>query len=213
MEPLLLCPVRHAAWLFDEVGPSIPAWTGMYLSSTDEGRSWTSPTAPPAGLLGPAKNKPVLLSNVDIVCGTSNETFRSWACWVEISRDGGASWSRHGPIIAPSSSAQPQGTPESPSAIWDARAHKLILPQQHSGVIQPTVWEAAAGRLKMLMRATRRVGFVCSAESDYYGRTWSETDPHSSPTRPCADTLAVLHLVQSSDATSLGCPNSHGRTR
>jgi predicted neuraminidase len=40
-------------------------------------------------------------------------------------------------------------------------------------VIQPAIWEYAAGRLKMLMRATRRVGCICQSTSDDMGYTWS----------------------------------------
>jgi predicted neuraminidase len=65
------------------------------------------------------------------------------------------------------------GVGEPISAVWDVAAQTLVLPQQHYGVIQPTVWEHAPGQLKMLMRATQRVGYVCAASSQDYGRTWS----------------------------------------
>ncbi len=45
-----------------------------------------------------------------------------------------------------------------------------------SGVIQPTLWEYAPGRVKMLMRSTQRVGCVCASVSDDYGRTWSPAE-------------------------------------
>jgi len=172
--PVLFRDETDRLWLFYKAGPAVPAWTGIYIQSLDEGQTWSAPTALPAGLLGPAKNKPIVLSNGDIVCGTSNETWRSWTCWVEISGDGGETWSKHGPITAPESSGYPpMGVDEPTSATWNATSHEVILPQQHSGVIQPTVWEYAPGHLKMLMRATQRVRFVCSACSGDYGRTWS----------------------------------------
>jgi predicted neuraminidase len=92
---------------------------------------------------------------------------------VEISGDGGRTWSKHGPIAAPGFPACTRASDDLVSATWDAASGELLLPQNHAGVIQPTVWEYAPGRLKMLMRATRQVGGVCASLSDDYGRTWS----------------------------------------
>jgi predicted neuraminidase len=170
-------------WLFYKAGPSVPAWTGVYQRSYDEGHTWSAPTYLPAGLLGPAKNKPIALSNGETLCGTSSESWRAWACWVEVwtPNDEPADsqpvvdwrWSRHGPIVAPGFSGRDGGNDGVISATWDASAQRLLLPRAHAGVIQPTLWEVAPGRVKMLMRSTQRVGCVCSAESSDYGRTWS----------------------------------------
>ncbi len=161
-------------WLFYKAGPTVPAWTGLFIRSSDGGHSWSSPVMLPAGLLGPAKNKPITLSNGDILCPTSSETWQSWACWVEISSDGGSSWTRHGPITVAGDDSKAARSDQI-SAVWDAEAQKLLLPQAHRGVIQPTVWEYAPGKLRMLMRATQRIGSVCLADSMDYGRTWSAT--------------------------------------
>jgi predicted neuraminidase len=66
-----------------------------------------------------------------------------------------------------------QATPEVISAEWDTTTRTLLIPQTHRGVIQPALWEHAPGRLRMLMRPTRRIGRVCLASSDDFGRTWS----------------------------------------
>ena len=171
--PVLFRDTTDTVWLFYKAGPTIPAWTGASMKSHDGGQTWSAPTALPAGLIGSAKNKPVILSNGDIVCGTSSESWRSWACWVEVSGDGGRTWSKHGPIAAPGFPVYARASDGPVSATWDATSGELLLPQDHAGVIQPTVWEYAPGRLKMLMRATRRVGGVCASLSDDYGRTWS----------------------------------------
>jgi predicted neuraminidase len=176
--PVLFRDVTGSLWLFYKVGPTVSAWTGAYIRSTDNGHTWSRPTYLPAGLLGPVKNKPITLSNGDILCGTSAETWCSWACWVEISGDGGDSWHRYGPIAIvgdPGPGQQPV------SATWDSAAGRLILPDEHVGVIQPAVWEYAPGRLKMLMRATRRVGHICQALSDDWGRTWTSARPSDLP--------------------------------
>ena len=62
------------------------------------------------------------------------------------------------------------------SAVWDKASGKLLLPAHFSGVIQPTLWEYAPGRVKMLMRATQRVGCVCASLSDDYGCTWTPAE-------------------------------------
>jgi hypothetical protein len=160
--------------------------------------------------LGPAKNKPLLLSDGQMLCGTSSETWRSWACWVEISDDGGRTWSKRGPITAPGRPGYERAAAGEPvSAEWDAASRALVLPQQHHGVIQPTVWEWAPGRLRMLMRATRRVGNVCRADSEDGGRTWSAAERTAIP---CPN--SGLDAVRLADGRIvLACnPTHEGRT-
>jgi predicted neuraminidase len=174
--PLLFQDKTDTLWLFYKIGPSVPAWTGMYLTSRDGGKSWSRPVMLPAGLTGPAKNKPIVLSSGDILCGTSNETWQSWACWVEASSDGGQRWTRHGPIVAPGAEKYEASGEKVVSAVWNEAAGRLVLPQHFSGVIQPTLWEYGPGRVKMLMRSTQRVGCVCASLSNDYGRTWSPAE-------------------------------------
>jgi len=170
--PVLFRDAHDEVWLFYKVGPTIPSWTGAAIRSSDGGHTWSAPVVFPAGLLGPAKNKPITLSNGDILSPTSSETWRSWACWVEISADGGHNWTKHGPIAVTGYDA-PSDQSDPVSAVWDAETRKLRLPKDHAGVIQPSVWEVEPGRLRMVMRSTRLVGAVCMADSNDYGRTWS----------------------------------------
>ncbi len=179
--PVLFRDAVGVIWLFYKVGPTVPAWSGVYLRSFDGGVSWSAPTLLPAGLLGPAKNKPITLSKGAILCGTSAETWRNWTAWVEISADRGTTWRKHGPLTAPGSGLG--GADDLVSATWDADAHRLRLPQAHCGVIQPALWEHAPGHVRMLLRATAQVGAVCVADSADGGRTWSAVRataiPHS----------------------------------
>ena len=174
--PVLFRDRTGTLWLFYKIGLSVPTWTGMHRTSSDGGRTWSAPTMLPAGLIGPAKNKPITLSNGEILCGTSHETWGSWACWVEASRDSGRSWTKRGPIVAPGAGAYEASQDTVVSAIWDESSGKLVLPRHFAGVIQPTLWEHDPGRVKMLMRSTERVGYVCASASDDYGRTWSPAE-------------------------------------
>jgi predicted neuraminidase len=174
--PVLFRDRTSALWLFYKIGVSVPTWTGMYRTSSDGGRTWSTPTMLPAGLIGPAKNKPIALRNGDILCGTSHETWGSWACWVEASSDAGRSWTKHGPIVAPGTGTYEASQETVVSAVWDEFSGTLVLPKHFFGVIQPTLWEYAPGRVKMLMRSTQRVGYVCASVSDDHGRTWSPTE-------------------------------------
>lgn len=43
------------------------------MRSKDDGRSWGRIEALPSGLFGPVKNKPVVLEDGTIICGSSDE--------------------------------------------------------------------------------------------------------------------------------------------
>ncbi len=177
--PVLFCDTAGVVWLFYKAGPDVPSWSGLYLRSADGGATWSAPAMLPAGLLGPAKNKPIALSNGDILCGASVESWNNWVAWAEISSDGGSNWTRFGPILPPDFGAHASDAVV--SATWDTAAGQLRLPQQLSGVIQPTVWEHAPGRIRMLLRATQRIGAVCVADSADFGRTWTAARPTQLP--------------------------------
>jgi predicted neuraminidase len=151
--PVLFADSRGRIWLFYKFGTSPRTWAGAYRTSTD-GTAWSVPTYLPAGILGPIKNKPITLANGEILAGTSVETALSWTCGVDLSSDHGRTWRHYGPIA---------------------------VPGYHRGIIQPTVWETAPGRVKMLVRATQDIGFICAATSEDGGHTWSDARPTTLP--------------------------------
>jgi predicted neuraminidase len=136
-----------------KVGPTPMNWTACVRRSSDDGKTWAAAEPLPAGLLGPIKNKPIQLRDGTLLAGTSVESHRAWACWVERSTDDGKTWQRHGPMIVP-------GKP------W--------------GLIQPTLLERTDQSILALMRS-RDQQAVCQAESRDGGRTWSEAKPTELP--------------------------------
>lgn len=83
--------------LFYKVGPRVAAWKGWMKTSGDGGLTWSAPKALPEGQLGPVKNKPVLLSNGNLLCASSTEG-NGWRVHFEITPDLGKTWTKVGPI-------------------------------------------------------------------------------------------------------------------
>ena len=147
--PVLFRGDGDAIWLYFKIGESPRAWSGAYMKSTTAGEQWTEPAWLPAGMLGPVRAKPVRLASGEILAGTSLESYRTWSSWMEISADGGASWSKHGPLLF--------GDPE----------------RDRIGSIQPTLLETAPGVVRAFMRTPRRLGKIATSISHDGGRTWA----------------------------------------
>jgi predicted neuraminidase len=149
--------------LFYKAGPSPQTWSGFYRRSRDGGATFEASFILPAGLLGPIKNKPIQLDDGAIVAGSSVESYKTWACWMERSTDAGRTWTRHGPI------------------------HHRDEPY---GVIQPTLLRRRDGSLLSLMRS-RKIGSICAATSGDGGQTWSPATAVESLPNPNAGIDAV----------------------
>ena len=104
--------LRYACWnpvlyqvtggdllLFYKIGPSPAKWKGYVRSSADGGITWSAQQTLPDGILGPVKNKPVLLNNGDILSpsGTENDGAK---VHLELSSDQGKTWRSTPPIAA-----------------------------------------------------------------------------------------------------------------
>jgi predicted neuraminidase len=147
--PVLFQPPGAPLYLFYKIGPSPDTWWGLHRTSTDEGLTWSEPTRLPDGVLGPIKNKPVVLSDDTWLCPTSTETpdaADQWRIHFELSSDHGQTWCR----VAPAAS----------------------LPGQPAiNAIQPSVLFHPGGRLQALGRT--RAKHLFTTESTDLGRTWS----------------------------------------
>jgi len=97
---------RHPCWnpvlfqspggpllLYAKVGPSPSTWWGVVCESTDGGRSWGALRRLGDGIVGPVKNKPVVLADGVVLAGSSSED-DGWRVHFERSTDGGRSFTR-----------------------------------------------------------------------------------------------------------------------
>jgi predicted neuraminidase len=110
--------------LFYKVGPSPAEWWGMSQRSLDGGRSWSTAERLPDGILGPIKNKPILLATGALLSPSSTES-DGWKVHLELSFDGGREWGKTPPIAN--------------LGIFEA--------------IQPTILEHRDGKLQLLCRS------------------------------------------------------------
>lgn len=126
--PVLHQPKTGPLLLFYKVGPTPSSWWGMMMTSTDGGKTWSKPVRLPEGIAGPIKDKPVELSNGELLCPSSSED-KGWRVHFERTSDQGKTWTRTEPIN-------------------DGKEF---------GVIQPTVLFHKGGKLQALMRSRQGV--------------------------------------------------------
>ncbi len=146
--PVLFTDKSGVLWMYYKYGTSPREWTAGKMFSRDGGQTWSKPEHLPAGILGPIKNKPLVLGDGTIVSGTSVESYQAWTSWVERSTDNGKTWSKHGPIV---------------------------YPGELFASIQPTVVRLPKSKtLRMYVRTTPKLAKIAYADSKDDGRTWSE---------------------------------------
>jgi predicted neuraminidase len=116
--PVLFAPKDAPLHLFYKIGPSPEQWWGMLVTSADGGKSWSKPRRLPKGILGPIKNKPVVLADGTWLSPSSSEDSKEgWRVHFERSTDQGLTWEKIGPVkngpnfdaIQPSILFQPGG--------------------------------------------------------------------------------------------------------
>mgnify|MGYP003948867731 CR=1 FL=1 len=137
--------------LFYKVGPSPSSWWGMLIQSTDDGKTWSQPHRLPDKIAGPIKNKPVLLKDGRLLCGSSTED-QGWRVHMEWTTDQGKNWQRTKPLN-------------------DGKT-------QHA--IQPTILQHRDGRLQILCRS-RGTGKIQQSISRDQGKTWGPLQPTTLP--------------------------------
>ena len=169
--PVLFHTVDGRLWMYYKFGPSVGVWTAGRKYSDDEGKNWSAAEHLPAGLVGPVRAKPLVLKDGTIVSGSSTESYRSWAVWIERSKNEGKTWARLGPFI-PAAETKPAGSnAAAPADVPGSNDWKFIY-----GIIQPSVVPLGGKRLRYYARSTSQIGRVVAADSLDDGLTWSE--PH-----------------------------------
>jgi predicted neuraminidase len=180
--PVLFHDGKGVLWLYFKVGSSPSTWTGMRKHSEDEGLNWSEAEPLPAGVLGPIKDKPLVLADGTIVSGSSVEAGK-WTAWIERSRDGGRSWTKAGPITIPEALDVPDAgalaaAREEQHTDHDAAAGvdtKVYPPGKTTvGLIQPSVVPLGGRHLRFYARSKSRAQRIAVADSNDDGRTWTQ---------------------------------------
>jgi predicted neuraminidase len=148
--PVLFLAPDNTLRLYFKAGDWPSTWSTWLTTSRDDGATWTQPTPlenTDNRPCGPVKNKPVILHDGTWLAPNSVETTKEWDAFVDISTDGGFTWS-----------------------------HSQMVPIDHDtfpglGIIQPTLWETRPGHVHMLLRSS--AARVCRSDSTDGGRTWS----------------------------------------
>ena len=160
--PVLFYARDGRLWLYYKFGPSASSWTAGRRSSLDDGKTWSAIEHLPAGILGPIKDKPLVLADGTIVSGSSVESYHAWAAWIERSTDNGQNWTKVGPITASG------GRPGNAGG-------------QTSGIIQPSIIDLGHGHLRFYARSTEDIGHICISDSHDNGLAWTPARPIDLP--------------------------------
>lgn len=177
--PVLFHTNDGKLWLYYKTGTHPNNWTGLRKVSTDEGLTWSAAEPLPAGILGPIKDKPLVLRDGAIVSGSSVEHGK-WDAWIERSADGGKSWTKAGPITVPESEDVPDAaflaaTARQPDGPDVEVKTKIYAPAKETvGIIQPAVVELAPHHLRFYARSHSRSARIAVADSYDDGKTWTQ---------------------------------------
>lgn len=172
--PVLFHTRDGRLWLYYKFGPSPETWSAGRRWSGDGGKTWSAPEHLPAGLYGPIRAKPLVLEDGTIVSGTSVESYHTWAAWIERSTDGGATWTRIGPITV-------RRHNESQAAASSAADSGTGGDDQTYGIIQPSVIALGGKHLRLYARSTSQIGRISVADSFDAGLHWTQAQPLDLP--------------------------------
>ncbi len=147
---------HHELVLFYKVGPSPSKWWGMLRTSHDDGVTWNEAKRLPDGILGPIKNKPVLLSDGrTLLCPSSTETEKPSAWRLHFERT-----LLFHDLEAPEPADNFSWTTSAPSSAGDPPVD----------AIQPSILELGGGKLMAIGRSKQKHLFQVT--SDDLGKTW-----------------------------------------
>jgi predicted neuraminidase len=177
--PVLFHTKDGHLWLYYKTGTHPSTWTGLRKVSTDEGKTWSAAEPLPAGILGPIKDKPLVLADGTIVSGSSVEHGK-WDAWVERSTDGGKTWTKAGPITIseaedvpdPAFIAENSRPADGPNVEVKTKLYQSS--KETVGIIQPTIVELGPHHLRFYARSHSRSARIAVSDSMDDGKTWSQ---------------------------------------
>eukprot|EP00899_Mesostigma_viride_P000791 jgi/Mesvir1/10712/Mv13796-RA.1 len=192
---------RHAVWhpvlfrvpngpimLFYKVGPSTRLWTGMFKMSYDHGKSWSPAQKLPRNIVGPSKNKPVLMKQGTLLVSPSSDEKDDlhMKVHVEYTARTDTRWYRSAPLGS------------------TGRSIAGVKNPGHVVASQPTL--LVTGPTHLLLLARTRNGKIYSAHSRTSGHTWSPLTPTQLPNPDSAIDAVTLangkHLLVYNHATT-----------
>lgn len=147
--PVLYNSPAGEIFLFYKEGPNPREWWGLYKTSYDQGKTWSKPIQIPPGMLGPVKNKPVLLSDGTLLHPSSFETNGIWSMHLETTNSNVQNWNKiaidNGPLhaIQPTILVYPNG--------------KIQLLARTQEDVIGTTWSMDNGKTWSTMEATNLV--------------------------------------------------------
>lgn len=180
--PVLFQAPSGKVFLYFKVGKTIPKWETWVITSADNGETWSDAyelVAGDQGGRGPVRNKPIILSNGTWLAGASHEEGQ-WDVFVDWSEDEGLTWQQ--------------------SEYMEVDRSELT----GEGIIQPTLWESAPGKVHMLIRSS--AGAIYRSDSDDYGKTWTPAYRTSLP-----NPNSGIDLVKLEDGTLALLYNPDGK--
>ncbi|MFW2476585.1 MAG: sialidase family protein [Sediminibacterium sp.] len=142
--PVLFTDKKGILYLHYKVGPNPRQWKAFYKTSTNNGQSWSAALQLPDSLLGPIRNKPLLLDNGHLLYPSSRESEdeKSWTAHFELSTPDMLHWKT------------------------------ITLPQTDFGIIQPTLLQYKDNRIQALFRS--RQNMIVQSWSADGGAHWSK---------------------------------------
>jgi predicted neuraminidase len=147
--PVLFAPKDAPLQLFYKVGPHPSKWWGMVITSGDGGKTWDAPRRLPDGILGPIKNKPLVLPDGTWLSPTSTEGNKDgWLVHFERSRDGGKTWDKTAPV-----KKGPAFDAIQPSILFHKDGQLQALCRSKQGVVVQT-WSKDGGENWSALTAT-----------------------------------------------------------